>query len=235
MRLRTNGSRGGFGALARGFFSIGCAVAVTGCKCGAEREAEGGGPASSAQAKATAVSSATAAAPLPSTRPSFYDTKVVPTSWPVPTGPRFGILAGAGIGPIRIGANTNTIERLMDKPCEIKTETQCKYISRAVEFDLDEKGFTKEIHMHRVERPTTPKGQTFGMFNGRMPEGVTFLMLESGVREILGPPLRTEAITAPNDWNMVAVHHYKGLRIEYDRIPNGNVVVGGIVITKPAP
>jgi hypothetical protein len=36
----------------------------------------------------------------------------------------------------------------------------------------------------------------------------------------------------PGTANAVEIHHYDGMQIEYDRLDNGNLVVGGIVISK---
>ncbi|HVU03215.1 MAG TPA: hypothetical protein VHE30_15750 [Polyangiaceae bacterium] len=155
----------------------------------------------------------------------------VPTTWPIPTGPRLAILAGQGLGPIRLGATVATIERLMNAPCEIKTEDMCRYIGRATEFVLKD-GATVEIRTHRPDRPTTPKPRVFGVFNGRTPEGVAFLMLQPAVKDIIGPPLSVEEVTTPNDQNTVAIHRYDGLVVEFDKLPNGNVVVGGLTVVK---
>ena len=156
----------------------------------------------------------------------------VPTSWPIPDGPRLAILAGQGVGAIRLGATVATIERLMEAPCEFKTDDACRYVARATEFFLKD-GVTAEIHTHRQNRPTTPNGRVFGVFNGRTPEGVAFTMLEPAARELLGPPLKTEKVADGSDFHTVEIDTYDGLRVEYDRLDNGKVVVGGMVIVKP--
>jgi hypothetical protein len=150
----------------------------------------------------------------------------------IPSGPVLQIIPGQGVGAIRLGATIATIERLMDAPCEFKTERACRYVGRAVEFFLDDQGFTNEIRMHRVERPTTPEGRTFGVFNGRMAEGVTFMMLPKGVEGLIGPPQKTEAVTQENPFHTVQVDYYDGMRIEYDRMSPEKIVVGGIILTK---
>ena len=76
-----------------------------------------------------------------------------------PKAPSLAIQAGQGVGPIRIGATVATIERLMEAPCEVKTESVCRYIRRAVEFDLDKNGFTERIVVHRHDRPAGPDAQ----------------------------------------------------------------------------
>jgi hypothetical protein len=150
--------------------------------------------------------------------------------WPVPVGPPMAILAGQGVGPIRFGATVATIERLMGAPCEFQEPDACRYVARGVEFSL-KGGVVSEIHVHRRGRTANPTPRTFGIFNGTTPEGLAFFMLPRAVDEFLGKPLRAETVPGPNPWNMVDVAYYKGIRIEFDRIENGNVVVGGMVVT----
>jgi hypothetical protein len=157
--------------------------------------------------------------------------EVQPTSWPIPSGLRLAILAGKGVGPIRFGATVQTIERLMDLPCEIRTEDSCRYIARAIDFKLED-GVAVEMHLHRVERVATPEGRTYGVFNGRTPEGVAFMMLPTGVDELLGKPTKTEPVRDPGPWGMVEIREYPGMRLEFDRLPTGKVILGGIVLTK---
>jgi hypothetical protein len=116
------------------------------------------GPAARASASASSAGAARAA----------------PAEWhpPVPSGPVLAILAGKGVGPIRIGATVATIERQMQKKCDVKTDKMCRYIDRAVEFDL-ENGEVKTI---RVERPGRPAGKDqsgnerhYGIFHGAIP------------------------------------------------------------------
>ncbi len=178
---------------------------------------------------------APSAAPVPSVqvlRPEdLPEDQRVPTAWPIPSGPRLAILPGQGLGPIRLGATIATIERLMGTECEIKTEDTCRYIGRAAEFFLKD-GVTVEIRTHRPDRPTTPKPRVMGVFNGRMQEGVAFLMLQPSVRDLIGPPLKVEPVADGGDAHTVEVWTYDGMRIEFDKLPNGNVVVGGITIVK---
>jgi hypothetical protein len=169
-----------------------------------------------------------AAAPVPADAPNPFRKPV-----PIPSGPRFPIEPGLGIGPIRFGATVATIERLMGVPCEIRTEDACRYLARGVEFFLKD-GVAAEIHVHRTGRPTTPKPATFGIFNGLMREGVAAGMLKNAVPELIGPPLKVEPVTDPGDAHTIEVDHYRGMRIEYDQLDNGTVVVGGIVIVPDA-
>jgi hypothetical protein len=150
----------------------------------------------------------------------------------LPSGPVLEILPGQGVGAIRLGATVATIERLMGAPCEFKTEKACRYVGRAVEFFLDDQGATDEIRIHRVERPTTPEGRTFGVFNGRMANGLTLMMIPSGVKGLIGPPLKTEPVSSGGPANTVQVDDYDGMRIEYDKLSLERVVVGGIILIK---
>jgi hypothetical protein len=118
----------------------------------------------------------------------------------------------------------------MGAPCEFKTDDACRYVARGVEFSLKD-GVVSRIHIHRRGRATLPEPRTFGIFNGTTPDGLAFFMLPTAVEEFLGKPLSTEPAPAPNPWTMVSVARYKGIDIEFDRIENGKVVVGGMILT----
>jgi hypothetical protein len=154
-----------------------------------------------------------------------------PSVWQVPSGPRLGIIPGQGVGPIRLGATVATIERHMQAPCEFKTEEACRYVGRALEFLLTD-GITTEIRVHRKDRATTPKPRAFGIFNGHFMQGAQFFMLPFAVHEMLGKPRRIEAVADGGEWNTAEVHHYDDMRLEFDRIENGNLVLGGVIIRK---
>jgi hypothetical protein len=209
--------------LLRGALCSVVAAALAGCTCSRN---EGSG------AVASAAPSASAPASLPAPAESVSDRLRVDRVMRIPSGPVLQIIPGQGVGAIRLGATVETIERLMGAPCEFKTEHACRYVARAVEFFLDDQGFTNEIRIHRVERPTTPDERTFGVFNGRMAEGVTFMMLPQGVQGLIGPPQKTEAVTQENPFHTVQVDYYDGMRIEYDRMSPEKIVVGGIILTK---
>ena len=202
---------------------VASALAACACTCDKSPAASG------APAPPPSASAAPVARPSADPIPAELE---VPSSWPVASGLRLAILAGQGVGPIRLGATVATIERLMAIPCEYKTETSCRYVGRAIEFNL-KNGVTVEMHLHRRDRPTTPDGSVFGVFNGHTPEGVAFFMLQSGVQELLGKPQKTEPVKNANPWGMAEVWYYPGMRLEFDRIANGNLVLGGIVITAP--
>src|SRR5687768_12862741 len=56
--------------------------------------------------------------------------------WAPPSGPILPVEAGSGLGAIRLGASVPTLERLMGKPCEVRTEYLCRYVSHGVDFHL---------------------------------------------------------------------------------------------------
>ena len=165
-----------------------------------------------------------------------YVPKPAPTRIPLPSGPRLAILAGQGVGPIRIGATRKTIERHMQAPCEVSTETLCRYIGRAVDFNLKD-GVVESIVVHRVDRPAgkDAKGepQTFGIFNGAIPPDFQVMMKQQVVMDHLGPPLRKEKVAEPGEFNTLERHYYDGMVVEYDRYENGQMVLGGVRIEKP--
>jgi hypothetical protein len=194
--------------------------------CKGTRSSREGSPATPSATPSPSVPAPVIEPPVPS------DELTVPTAWPIPSGPRLGIFAGEGVGAIRFGANVTTIERLMEAPCEIKTDDACRYIALAVEFMLKD-GVVSEIRTHRPNRPTTPKPRVFGIFNGHTPEEVAFTMLRPAAKGLLGPPEKTEPVADGGDAHTVEVDTYNGLRVEYDQLPNGNVVVGGMVVVKP--
>ncbi len=183
----------------------------------------------SAAAREAAVASAAAAKPRP--QPSAMPVRAAT----FPEGPLLAIDAGKGVGPIRIGANVATIERLMGVPCEVKTAEVCRYIVRAVEFDL-KNGIADRIVVHRHDRPAGPdasgRPQVYGVFNGVIPPGVAMGMVPSAVTEFLGKPTSTEPVTTPNDFNTIERDTYPGMVLEFDRYTNGKVLLGGVVIAR---
>jgi hypothetical protein len=172
-------------------------------------------------------------------------------SWPVPGGISLPILRGEGVGPVRFGARLDTIERLMGQPCDQKVplgsapiaagagaggaasepaDLLCRYSARAVEFEL-KNGVLVRIHVHRPARPFDPE-RGFGVYNGRFPEGAALGMFAFAAEESLGKPTRIEPVTGANPYNTVELRHYPAMVLEYDRLPNKNVVLGGVVLTK---
>ena len=160
-------------------------------------------------------------------------------SWGMPSGPVLEVLPGRGVGPIRIGATVQTIERLMELPCDVSTPEVCRYIGRGVEFLL-ENGVTKTIHVHRAGRPAgkdkTGQDAEYGFFNGIISPDLQLGMIPSAIQEYLGQPKEVQSRAVQGAALDVEVHRYDGMRIEYDRLPNGNLVMGGILIMKePVP
>jgi hypothetical protein len=197
----------------------GVALALSACK----RSSSAPKPAVSAALSASAAPRAAAPARVP--------TAAIPR---LPVGPRLAIESGAGVGPIRIGATRQTIERLMGAPCEDATETLCRYVERALEFRLKD-GKTDQIRIHQQERLAggqDPSGapRRFGVFNGFIPPGAAFGMLPAAVQEIIGPPKRVEPAPEPNPNNTKQHHYYDGMVLEYDLYPNGNLILGGVRI-----
>ncbi|HTQ03544.1 MAG TPA: hypothetical protein VMI54_06790, partial [Polyangiaceae bacterium] len=117
--------------------------------------------------------------------------------WAQPSGPALAVQAGLGVGAIRIGATVATIERLMDKPCEVLTDELCRYISRGVDFHLDG-GYTTWIHVQRAGRPAgvnfDGEPVEFGFFNGAIPPDLRLGMVPKAIQEYLGPPERVENV-----------------------------------------
>jgi hypothetical protein len=159
----------------------------------------------------------------------------------MPSGPMLAVLAGQGVGPIRIGATMATIERHMELPCEVKTPDLCRYVARGVEFNL-EGGVTKTIYVQRAGRPTKDaQGQDteFGFFKGGIPPDLRLGMVPKAIQEHMGEPQRIERSGQTGTADRVETHYYDGITLEYDRIENGNLVLSGILISKsqtaPAP
>ena len=206
---RAHGTRRSVGLL----LGLGLLLALPGCK--RSRPA----PAASASATASVV------------KPPPLVSQAVPPRMRLPVGPRLAIVAGAGVGPIRIGATRETIERLMEAPCEEATETLCRYVTRAVEFRLKD-GKTDQIRVHQQQRPAggkDPNGQPrlFGVFNGFIPPGASFGMLPAAIQELLGPAKRVEQVAEPGIYNTRQLHYYEGMVLEFDMFSNGNLILGG--------
>jgi hypothetical protein len=158
--------------------------------------------------------------------------------WPAPSGPVLAVLAGQGVGPIRVGATPATIERLMEAPCEIKSAEFCKYPSRGVEFTL-ENGATKTVHIYRAGRPAgkdkAGNDAEYGFFRGAIPPDLQLGMIPAAIQEHLGPPTRIERREQAGAAENVETHYYPGLTARYDRLENGNLVLAEIIVFKEAP
>jgi hypothetical protein len=147
----------------------------------------------------------------------------------VPTGPRFAVLAGKGIGPIRIGATLATVERLMELPCPDRAPSVCRYIDRGVEFRFGDDGKVKRILIHRGDREA-PNARLWGPFNGGIPPDLRFGMIIPAIQQFLGPPQKVVQGNEGAAREAVVQHYYEGMVLEYDRAPNGKLILGGIRI-----
>jgi len=216
---------------ARSMLGLALVASLGGCHSTPKKQPAAGASASAVASAALAVTPSTPATPSAPVAPQ--------STVQLPEGPRLAIQAGQGVGPIRIGATVATIERLMEAPCEVKTESVCRYIRRAVEFDLDKNGITERIVVHRHDRPAGPdaKGepQVYGFFNGAIPPGVGLGMVPKAVLQFLGPPQSSERVTTANDFDTVDRDTYPGgMVLEYDEYKkSGKVMLGAVIITKP--
>lgn len=118
----------------------------------------------------------------------------------------------------------------MEAPCDEKTPTLCRYVARAVEFELAEDGKLRRIRVQRRDRAAGESGKVYGVFNGAIPPDIELGMLIPAVQEALGPPDRVESGNKGAGPEAASQHFYKGMVLEYDRLPNGRVVLGGIRI-----
>lgn len=213
-------------ALAMGLPAL--SLAATGCgRCSSDGSAEPSPSASAAASVAPAPSAAAAARGAP-----------VPRDVPMPSGPVLAILAGQGLGPVRFGATLATVERLMQQPCDVRTEKLCRYVARAVEFFFDADGQVERIVVHRPGRATVDaagKPNVYGMFHGAIPPDLKMLMLPWAVQQHLGKPMRVETVTNAGSAFTEERHHYPNMTLEYDRLQNGNLVLGGVLLEKPQP
>jgi len=198
-------------------------------------------------AERTQLLASAIAAPPPSVPPKKFDSighaaNVIPGQGPkrvetqVPRmGPAFPILPGEGIGPIRFGANKQTIERLMGAPCDEATETSCRYIARAVDFKL-EAGATTEIRISRKGRAAkhAPDGSIieYGFFNGAILPDLYFGMQPAALQEVLGQPQKVEPVSPMGPDGFSERHFYDGVTLEYDLWSSGKLVLGAAILTK---
>jgi hypothetical protein len=196
---------------------VSCLATLTACKSKPETAGPG------------AASAAASAVAAPSAPPAPPPERVIP----VPTGPVLAIQRGEGIGPIRFGATVETVERHMERPCDHRQGNVCRYIGRAAEFFFDGSGTLEEIRLHRVNRPADPPPARYGVFNGHFPEGAQFGMLPHAVRELLGSPGEVQQVKEIGPAGTVEVYVYEDMRIELDRMPSGDVVLGGVVLFRP--
>jgi hypothetical protein len=151
---------------------------------------------------------------------------------PVPIGPRLAVLAGKGVGAIRLGATLATVERHMDASCPQRDGQRCVYPRHALifEFGPDDKGLERVL-IHRQGR-ALPGGEEAGVFNGVIPPDLAFGMLVSAMQQDLGPPKKVIPGAEGAHSATSEQHVYDGMVLEYEKLDNGNTVLGGIRIPK---
>lgn len=214
--------------------------ASSGCRSGdvtSTGPAPGGTPAASTAAPASGAGGA-AGNQAPVAQRSRPLAPLAPEPWHIPVGISLPILPGEGIGPIRFGANLETIERLIAEPCEEKRQDApnviaCRYSAQAVEFFLKD-GKLERLRIHRLGRPflKDPKPD-FGIYNGRFQSGVSLGMLQPAVQELLGKPKAVRPVQEPGLFRTVELHDYEGFVLEYDKSDSGQIVLGGIQLSAP--
>jgi hypothetical protein len=206
--------------------------------------------------KATAPPAPTPASQV-SSAPQAVSPVVHEKPVPIPVGYPLPILPGKGVGPVRFGARLDTVERLIGAPCDdlrplppepgqaapaalgagggtaAPADALCRYVAHALEFELHA-GVLTRITIPRMDRPFSPDGRrTYGIFNGRFEQGVAPGMYMSAVQEKLGAPKSVVKRDGSGPNRTEEVHEYAGgLRLEYDRLPNGNLVLGGVILEK---
>jgi hypothetical protein len=219
--------RGRLSEMTLGMTALSALAALWGCPAG-EVTPPGSSAAGAGPGAQSAVASGSPKAPFAS------------DPWHIPVGPKLPIMPGKGLGPIRFGARLDTVERLMGEPCAEKREEPsgtmvCRYAAQAVEFYLEGGAVTK-IHAHRLARPFKPDSKAdFGIFNGSFVEGASFGMLVAGAQESLGKPKAVRKVEGENAFSTIEVHEYDGFLLEYDRLGPERVVLGGVILTAPAP
>lgn len=149
----------------------------------------------------------------------------------VPLPPRFVVLPGKGLAAIRFGATQATVERHVGAPCELRSETRCAYVDRALDFTF-EGGVLVKIRVERRGRvvPGAP-GRFFGTFNGAMaPKIMLGLHRHIVAEEWPQKPERVEPLSGPD--GQVERQSFPGLALEFDQLDNGNTVLAAFEITK---
>ena len=156
-----------------------------------------------------------------------------PEAFQVPIGPMLGILPGKGVGAIRFGATKETVERMLQSKCAEWQDNVCRYSAHAVDFHFTD-GVVSEIHIQGDERQFSDKpGVTYGVFNGRFADGAALGMYPQFVIETLGEPKRKETVSPGGKFPTVERHYYDDMVLEYDKLSNGNVVLAGVILTRP--
>jgi hypothetical protein len=209
------------------------------CGCNPKRSGTTHAAASTSASAESSVPAGSAPTKTASTATPVPTTRLKPPVFHIPVGPAFGVEPGVGMGPIRFGATVATVERLMDQPCVERTKDACYYPNHALDF-LFEDGVLARIHIHGEERPfkNDGSGYTYGIFNGKLLNGVELGMYREYVEQLMGPPPKGHDVklgTAPRGFQTVYVGEYPGITMEYDKLKNGNVVLAGMALTKASP
>lgn len=215
-------------------------IAIGSVGCRKHTDAKQDAPAATVTAPSTSTSSGRLPTPRVVTAPGgsvAYVEGLKPELFHIPVGPRLGIIPGKGLGPLRFGATVDTVERLLEVKCSVKTATECRILSHAVDFTFKD-GVVEEMRVHGEERRFNDDTQdTYGIFNGRFLKGASLGMYIQFVQESLGQPKRVEKFETPPPGRFPTVerHYYDDMVLEYDRLKNGNVVLAGVILTRPAP
>lgn len=204
---------------------VGLASQIGGCsRCSSSDGGSGGGGASSAVPSSAVPSSAASAKNSSPSGPKVLGNRL-------PVGPRLVVQPGKGLSAIYFGATRETIERHMQAPCDVVTETRCGYVDEAVEFTL-ENGVLSKVEVKPRDRAVPGKpGAYYGTFRGILPPRVAIGLHQHIVVEEFGKPDREEDLELSSPTGLAARGYYDGLVLEYERIANGNTVLTGMVIT----
>jgi len=145
--------------------------------------------------------------------------------------PEMVAVPGQGLSAIRFGTNFETLARHMEAPCEIRTETRCLYIDYGLDFAMKD-GVVAGMKVNRPGRKVQglAEPRKYGLFMGVLTPSIQVGLHRHVVAEELKTkPERVEEMDRGPD-GLVAREYYPGVIIEYDKIENGNVVVGGFEI-----
>jgi len=202
---------------------LGVSTQLGGCSRCSSGDGGSGGSGSGGAPSAAPSSAASAAGPW-SSSPKVLGKRM-------PVGPRLVVQPGRGLSAIFFGATRQTIERHMQAPCDVATETRCGYVDAAVEFTL-EGGVLSKVEVVARDRPVPGKpGAFYGTFRGILPPRVALGLHQHIVVEEYGKPDRQEDLELKAPTGPIARAYYDGLALEYERIENGNTVLAGMVIT----
>jgi hypothetical protein len=213
-------------------------ASAVGCKKKSDEPAPAAETLSSASAAGTTSAAATLVTPRLEPLPGGVGSVlrgVKPPVFRIPLEPRVAILPGEGLGPVRFGATRQTVERLLNAKCSEATETTCRMWGHAIDFVFDSSGVT-EMRVHGEERKFSDKpDDTYGFFNGAFPQGGALGMYPKFIIQELGEPKRVEKVeaAAAGRFPTVERHYYDHMVLEYDRLKNGNVVLAGVILTRP--